>query len=65
MRNGSVYTYEFYNITSEWLFSQRIPSPLDNQSCFGHSLALKQDRLVIGAIGFRKYLMSTPLSYLN
>lgn len=45
----------FHTVASEflsWNLTDTIPSPVGNNSLFGHSVKIKGDNLVVGAIGF-------------
>ncbi len=51
---GYVYIYDISTSYTDYNLTQIIESPAGNRSHFGHSLAMCDDYLVIGATGFRK-----------
>lgn len=52
---GSVYSYQFDPISSQWTLNQSIPSPAGDNSYFGVTVELSNFRLAIGADGYRKF----------
>ncbi len=53
---GWAFIYDFNATENEWTMSQKLTSPVGQNSYFGQSVAIKDNSIIVGADGFRECL---------